>query len=200
MPKTEKQYKQIRDDRRNEIIDAALNLFATEGYDSTSIARIAKEAKISKGLVYNYFSSKEELLTKVVENAAEDVYQYFDLNNDGVLIEKELKYFIKKMFQIIKEQQAFWRLYLSFAFNPQILEIITKKVPKKSENILEMLVDYFRRQGNTDPEGETFYFISVLKGIAIQYIAAPEYFPLEKMEKKLTEQFCKSDKKKKVKQ
>lgn len=200
MPKTEKQYKQIRDDRRNEIIDVALNLFATVGYDSTSIARIAKEAKISKGLIYNYFSSKEELLIKVVVNAAEEVYQYFDLNNDGVLGDQELRFFIQKMFQIIQERQAFWKLYLSFAFNPQILKIITKSIPKKSENILEMIIDYFRRQGSSDPEGEAFYFISVLKGITIQYLAAPEYFPLEKMENKLTEQFCKSDKKKEAHQ
>jgi len=200
MPRTEKQNKQIRDDRRNEIIDVALNLFATVGYDSTSIARIAKEAKISKGLIYNYFSSKEELLIKVMVNAAEEVYQYFDLNNDGVLGDQELRFFIQKMFQIIKERQAFWKLYLSFVFNPQILEIITNNIPKKSENILEILIDYFRRQGSSDPEGETLYFISVLKGIAIQYLATPEYFPLEKMEKKLTEQFCKTDKKKEGKQ
>ncbi|MGM0612652.1 MAG: TetR/AcrR family transcriptional regulator [Bacteroidota bacterium] len=190
MPKTEQQFKEIRDNRKEEIIDVALNLFATEGYHSTSIAKIAKKAEISKGLVYNYFKSKEELLIKVVENAAIDVYKYFDLDNDGVLETSELKSFIDGTFHMLKEKIHFWRLYLSFAFNPQILEVITRNIPQKSENILEMMVDYFRRQGVNDPMTETMYFTSVLKGIAVQYIVAPEQYPLEDMKKKLLDQFC----------
>lgn len=190
MPKTEQQFKEMRDNRKEEIIDVALHLFATEGYHSTSIAKIAKKAEISKGLVYNYFKSKEELLIKVVENAAIDVYQYFDLDNDGILEDKDLKEFIDGIFQMLREKIHFWRLYLSFAFNPQILEVITRNIPQKSEKILEMMVDYFRRQGVNDPMAETMYFISVMKGIAVQYIVAPEQYPLEDMKKKLLDQFC----------
>ncbi|MCF8219278.1 MAG: TetR/AcrR family transcriptional regulator [Bacteroidales bacterium] len=190
MPKTEQQFKKIRDNRKEEIIDVALQLFATEGYHSTSIAKIAKKAEISKGLVYNYFKSKEELLIKVVENAAKDVYKYFDLDNNGVLETSELKSFIDGTFHMLKEKIHFWRLYLSFAFNPQILEVISRNIPQKSEKILEMMVDYFRRQGVSNPMTETMYFASVLKGIAVQYIVAPEQYPLEDMKKKLLDQFC----------
>ncbi|MFO8055302.1 MAG: TetR/AcrR family transcriptional regulator [Bacteroidales bacterium] len=190
MPKTEQQFKQMRNNRKAEILDMALHLFATEGYHSTSIAKIAKKAGISKGLVYNYFNSKEDLLAKVVKNASKNVYQYFDLNSDGVLEEKELKDFINGTFQMIKENIHFWRLYLSFAFNPQILEVITHNIPQKSENILEMLVDYFRRQGVNDPMKETVYFVSVLKGVTIQYIVSPEQYPLEDMKERILTQFC----------
>lgn len=190
MPKTEQQFKQIRDNRKEEIVDAALILFATEGYHSTSIAKIAGKAHISKGLVYNYFKSKEELLIQVVENASKDVYQYLDLNNDGILGNEDLKEFINSIFQMLKEKIHFWRLYLSFAFNPQILEVITRNVPQKSDNILELLVDYFRRQGVDAPMTETMYFISVLKGIAVQYIAAPNQYPLKDMKERLLAQFC----------
>ena len=190
MPKTEQQFKQIRDNRKEEIVDAALILFATEGYHSTSIAKIAEKAHISKGLVYNYFKSKEELLIQVVENASKDVYQYLDLNNDGILGNEDLKEFINSIFQMLKEKIHFWRLYLSFAFNPQILEVITRNVPQKSDNILELLVNYFRRQGVDAPMTETMYFISVLKGIAVQYIAAPNQYPLKDMKERLLAQFC----------
>ncbi|MFW6020170.1 MAG: TetR/AcrR family transcriptional regulator [Bacteroidales bacterium] len=190
MPKTEIQFQKIRDNRKEAIVDAALELFATEGYHSASIAKIAKKVNISKGLVYNYFNSKEELLIKVVENATTDVYKYFDLNNDGVLQNTEMEEFINGTFQMLKEKIQFWRLYLSFAFNPQIFEIISRNIPAKSEKIVEMLVDYFRRQGVNDPMGETIYFVSVLKGITIQYIMAPDQYPLEDMKKRLFAQFC----------
>ena len=190
MPKTETQFQKIRDKRKEVIVDAALELFATEGYHSTSIAKIAKKVDISKGLVYNYFKGKEDLLIKVVENAAKDVYKYFDLNNDGVLQDSEMEEFINGTFQMLQEKIHFWRLYLSFAFNPQIFEIITRNIPAKSEKIVEMLVNYFRRQGVNDPMGETMYFASVLKGITIQYIMTPEQYPLEEMKKRLLAQFC----------
>ncbi|MDV7394640.1 helix-turn-helix domain-containing protein, partial [Arthrospira platensis SPKY1] len=57
-------------------MEKALELFAEKGFASTSISQIAKEAGISKGLMYNYFESKEQLLHEIIRQAigeAEDV-------------------------------------------------------------------------------------------------------------------------------
>ncbi len=62
MPRTTKQFKDMRTERRVSILEAALHVFAEEGYHSASISKLSKYAKISKGLLYNYFESKEELL------------------------------------------------------------------------------------------------------------------------------------------
>lgn len=51
--------------RRKEILDAAANVFATLGYNQTRVVDIATEAGISKGLVYDYFKSKEEIFLEV---------------------------------------------------------------------------------------------------------------------------------------
>ena len=64
-PRTEEQFEEIRESKKNLIQEVALELFATRGYHSTSISMIAKEADISKGLLYNYFESKEELLNSM---------------------------------------------------------------------------------------------------------------------------------------
>jgi AcrR family transcriptional regulator len=47
------------------LISAASELFATQGYDRTSVDRIIKQAGVSKGAFYHHFSSKEELLDAV---------------------------------------------------------------------------------------------------------------------------------------
>ncbi|MFW6223099.1 MAG: TetR/AcrR family transcriptional regulator [Bacteroidota bacterium] len=190
MPRTENQYKEIRENRKKKILNAALRLFAMEGYHQTSISKIAKEAGISKGLLYNYFESKEDLLLKVVEDASADVYKYFDPNHDGMLEQEEMKYFIHNVFRVFRENYEFWKLYLSMAFNPQVMELLKNNIPVESENLIGVINDYFKRRGVEDPMSETIYFSSVLKGMAIQYIITPEYFPLEMMEKKLIEQFC----------
>ena len=50
------------------IYDASLELFAKQGFQSTSISQIAKKAGISKGLIYNYFDSKVDLLKGLMAN------------------------------------------------------------------------------------------------------------------------------------
>ncbi|HRW21852.1 MAG TPA: helix-turn-helix domain-containing protein, partial [Bacteroidales bacterium] len=61
-PRTPEQFEEIRLSKHKLILDTAMKLFASSGYHNTSISKIAKEAGISKGLIYNYFDSKEDLL------------------------------------------------------------------------------------------------------------------------------------------
>jgi len=53
--------------RRAQIIECAIETIATLGYAQASLAQIAQRASISKGVISYYFSSKEELIERVVE-------------------------------------------------------------------------------------------------------------------------------------
>lgn len=57
--------------RRKQILEAALKAFAEDGYDKVSMARIAREAGLTKGGVYFHFASKEELFSVMVEAEVE---------------------------------------------------------------------------------------------------------------------------------
>lgn len=54
------------DERTQQILDAALTLILRQGYDKTSIGDVAAEAGISRGTVYLYFASKEQLVEALV--------------------------------------------------------------------------------------------------------------------------------------
>jgi TetR/AcrR family transcriptional regulator, fatty acid metabolism regulator protein len=59
-------------DKRRQILDAAVRVFASKGYHTCRVGDIAEEAGIAHGLLYHYFSSKEEVLQTVFrENWAE---------------------------------------------------------------------------------------------------------------------------------
>src|SRR3712207_2474260 len=49
-------------DRRRQILDAAVRVFARQGFHSCRVSDIADEAGVAYGLVYHYFRSKEEVL------------------------------------------------------------------------------------------------------------------------------------------
>ena len=67
-PKTVAQNKIIREEKKDLILRTALKVFAQEGYHASSVNKIADKANISKGLIYNYFESKEDLLNNIVSN------------------------------------------------------------------------------------------------------------------------------------
>lgn len=61
----------IKDERREQILSTALMLFATKGLSATRISDISNSAGISQGLLYHYFTSKEEIFVKLIETAFE---------------------------------------------------------------------------------------------------------------------------------
>ena len=60
----------IVEDRREQIIEAALRVFAQKGFVRATNKDIANEAGITPGLIYHYFESKEALLQAVIEEAS----------------------------------------------------------------------------------------------------------------------------------
>ena len=52
-------------DKRRQILDAAVRVFARQGFHSTRVADIADEAGVAYGLVYHYFKSKDEVLNEL---------------------------------------------------------------------------------------------------------------------------------------
>lgn len=61
-------YQRRKQDRPQEITDAALAAFAEKGYSATRVDDVAKRAGVSKGLLYLYFKTKEELFKAVVRS------------------------------------------------------------------------------------------------------------------------------------
>src|SRR4051812_44092620 len=55
------------------ILQAARKLFASNGFEATSIDAIAEEAGVAKGAVYHHFASKEELFTRVLEGVQAEI-------------------------------------------------------------------------------------------------------------------------------
>lgn len=64
----EPRYKRRKENRPQEITKAAFEAFAEKGYAATKVADVANRAGVSKGLMYLYFKTKEELFKAVVKS------------------------------------------------------------------------------------------------------------------------------------
>lgn len=64
----EPRYQRRKEDRPQEITEAAFLVFAEKGYASARVDEVAKRAGVSKGLLYLYFKTKEELFKAVIRS------------------------------------------------------------------------------------------------------------------------------------
>ena len=66
--------------RKNKILRAAEHVFGKKGFQDTTIAEIAKVAKISEGTIYEYFSTKEKLLFTIPTKYASDLFDLIEFH------------------------------------------------------------------------------------------------------------------------
>lgn len=186
-PRSAKQFDDIRKQKRELIMDTALELFAENGFHATSISQIAKKAGISKGLTYNYFESKIDILNEIIQHGFDTVYSNFDLNHDGILTEEEFVHFIRQSFKIMRNNLRYWKLYYSLMLQPKVSESFNNDYLEKAKPILEMLHQFIAQNGSTDPEGDTMVISALLEGAYLFFVTAPDLFPPEVLEDKLVE-------------
>jgi hypothetical protein len=189
-PRSSQQFQEMREDKMTHIMVVALERFANEGYFRTTISHIARHAKISKGLIYNYFESKEALLKAIIHKSVNEVYKYLDIDRDGYLSEEEFEFFMRKVNVLLKEKRHFWRLLMQLLLQNDVREQFLKAFPETDSLIhpghipgdnyyplqmMKMMTDYFvkkkgRMDEKYDPEADLNMFLITLKGFAITSI------------------------------
>lgn len=192
MPRTPEQYEQMRQEKRRKIMDVALELFASEGYYATSVAKIAEKADISKGLLYNYFASKDDLLKEIAQVGFREIYGNLDINHDGVLTEGEFVCFIGRLIDIVNENKEFWLFYIHILMQPHVVEFVEKQLSESSKPVVQILLNYLEQEGFDDPVGELFFLSSTLKGAMLQYLFSPINFDMAPVRDRIIKLYAKN--------
>ena len=120
-----KSEKKEKKDKRQRILNAATQLFSQNGYANTRIIDIANAAEVAKGTVYEYFSSKDELVIEWVKEIGEEIskntqeaiagdytaeeklQRYFDVKiKTFAIINPLLKFAVEKGHEATKEEKV----------------------------------------------------------------------------------------------
>jgi AcrR family transcriptional regulator len=189
MPRTEEQFEGIREQKTNLIMETALELFACEGYYPTSISRIAAKAGISKGLMYNYFASKEELILAIIGKGINTLTASIDPDRNGFLTEDEFEFHVNENFRLLQQNKDYWKLYFATMMQPAVFKLVVDKYSDFLPSLKALMEDYFKRKGVPDPEAEAICFDALLDGIFLNYVMNPDGFPLEKIRTVIIERF-----------
>ncbi len=83
---------------------SALDLFVTRGYKETTVDEIAAQAGLSKGNIYHYFSSKQELALDLLNSISKEMEQLeWDIVRDAECTRDKIRTIIKLLFEWVKE-------------------------------------------------------------------------------------------------
>ncbi|NVK63001.1 MAG: TetR/AcrR family transcriptional regulator [Flavobacteriales bacterium] len=189
MPRTQEQFEAIRLERREHILQSALKVFAEDGYHNASISKVSKEAGISKGLMYNYFESKEELLQTLIGN-------YLDEENAKVVAllkqpftDEVFADLIRLSVEVLKKNPLQWKLYMDMANRPEVREIMQDRYVESQLLWVEKLTAFFTQRNAEDPMMEIQFFASTMTGLKVSYLMDPVNFPIDEMEKRMIKLF-----------
>lgn len=181
-PRTKAQFEEIRFQSKEAIKRAALDLFSEKGFAATSISQIAERAGISKGLMYNYFKSKtqllQELLSELTHTSEEILRNSLQLEKDPPA---QLRFIIMGLAGLVASDLPRWKLITSVSFQPGALEGMEGFIQEKKAINLEIMLPLFGRLGAQNPMYETLLLGAALDGIFLQYLFAGDQYPLNDM-------------------
>lgn len=164
--------------RADKILDAALIRFARHGYAKSSIADIAKSAKVATGTVYLYYSSKEEILRACAERfhqahlkAVEGLLQKAELSPD-----EKLQHYILNRFSNWQKETTGSKVGSDLG---QMMISIAPKITQKEQ---ELWISTLKKILEEGQKKKIYRFESLNKELKIFLYALIGYFPLPGVE------------------
>ena len=184
MPRNEEQNQELRDIRKEQILQAALVVFARRGMVATKISDIAKEAGLSHGLVYHYFTSKEEIFSILVKRAADSSVAVIHKANErlGTPLEK-LHWMTEQILNSLTdgEQTLLFLIMIqastSDAMSDEVKEILTGEEAVSPVVCTLPLIIAGQEAGEiivADPATLAVTYYAFVQGLAINKIQWPE--------------------------
>lgn len=178
-----KKIKKVKEEALTKICLTAFELFATNGYVQTSVDSIAKKAKVSKGLIYYYFKSKDEILEMLFKK----LLQFGGLNDQqdvNLTAKEKLQKMMDESFYLITQQTTTFRFIVSLIAQPDVVKGLSKEIEKMRKKRMGEWSSIFSQLGYEDPEMEAFQLCAELDGIGLAYLTIEDY-PITKMREKI---------------
>ena len=158
-------------EKQEKILNAALKLFAEEGFRSTSTSKVAKAAGVSEGLIFRHFTNKEGLLQAIIQMGEERAKELFS----DIVLEPDAKELLRKYIELPlkvkddKEALEFWKLQFKIKWE---LELYGEH---KMIEIEEALIRAFDQLRFNEPEKEANLLLTLMDGLATRGILQETY-------------------------
>ena len=182
-PRSQLQFEQIREESKRKILEAALKLFGQKGYAASSISAIAKVAGVSKGLIYNYYQSKEEIAQACAKQVLEVIATTVGRMNQFDDPQEKLQAIFEDYFDIVESYGLeMLTLYIRFSLELSQFDFFKDLFTETLGNYMSALVPIFQELGYENPKHAAWELGIIMDGLGLQLSTGmgEEYMTLAK--------------------
>lgn len=173
---------------KEKIIQSAIMLFATEGYDGTSIQRLARVSGVGQGLLYRYYKSKDELLLHLVQTGiaqlGDTLLPYAD---KSLTFPDALRQHLENTFAMLKRHGLLWKVLHGIRHNTELMQRLDLGFDIDQFIITPISVSA-RRNGYQKSKDIAWLVFTVADGLTALHLLHPDIYPLERMKQLFTQQ------------
>jgi AcrR family transcriptional regulator len=163
-------------DTREKILETAMRLFSAQGYSNTSLSQVAKDAQVSKALIFWHFESKEKLFRAAIQRTLEP-YAIDVLDDlEGLSEVDQIKHLIDAYYEFVSRNlfsvKFFLGLILREEKHPDDVVSHMGELQRVYRNLLADILDGGRQKGvfrpTINPPLDAALIMSALHGILVQ--------------------------------
>jgi AcrR family transcriptional regulator len=116
------------EERRVAILDSALAVFADRGYHASSIDDIARDGGISKALIYEHFSSKQQLYAELIQQHADELVERIAtaIDEAGSVGAARLRLGVDAFYGFVEEHRVAWRMLFREVADAEVAAVLDR--------------------------------------------------------------------------
>jgi len=172
-------------DAREKILETAARLFSAHGYGATSLSQVAKEAEVSKALIFWHFESKEKLFRAVVQRTLEPYFINILDDLEGLSEREQILRLIDEYYAFVSHNLGSVRFFLSLILReerqPQDIVAHMDELQRVYLRLLAETIERGQRAGSLrrdiEPALQARLIMSALYGILVQGFLGEEPGP-----------------------
>jgi AcrR family transcriptional regulator len=167
---------------REKILATAARLFAEQGYENTSIAQVARAAKVSKALIFWYFETKEQLYHNALRKTLEPYFITVD-SLAGLDEKSQIERLIEQFAEFVRDNVYSVRFFLSLMLQGerQPDEVIHRvsELYGVFRNLIANVIESGQRRGvfrsDCSPHLDAAMIMAALDGVLVQNFLSAEF-------------------------
>lgn len=164
-------------DSRDEILKAAVQLFANRGFHETSMSEVAREARVSKALIFWHFKTKEELFLAVLNRLLEPYYIDFAEESESLDEREQVRRLVEGYVLFVRDNAKSVSFFLRRLMAEEVPSAFTEQIRRLYEGYQGLLTDRVRCAQDKgllskaySPTAVSSFLVSALNGILVNLL------------------------------
>ena len=167
-------------DKQLHIIMTAEKLFASKGYDGTSVRDIAEEAGVNIAMISYYFGSKEKLMQALFEERTKDIMIKLEnlLKDENLSSFEKIGLLVDDYVDRIMYKRQFYKVMVyeqMMEKNPAISTMLYE-LKKRNAEIISKLIEEGQQKGEFKKDIDLALLINTMVGTALQTFISRDYY------------------------